>query len=180
MTLRPGLPSGQVTFLFTDIEASTRMAQALGDGYRPVLHQHRAILRETIGTYDGAELLTEGDSFFIAFNDASHALRILGIKRGARMLLEAAGAELVEMDDPEICCGFGGTFATKHPEMSAPMADDKLAGASMTGADYLVAGDAGCLLHLEGRRRHTGIGPPTIHFAELLARGLPLDSSVPS
>ena len=74
MTLRPSLPSGQVTFLFTDIEASTRMAQALGEGYRPVLHQHRAILRETIGTYDGAELLTEGDSFFIAFHDATHAL----------------------------------------------------------------------------------------------------------
>src|SRR6266508_3282057 len=69
------LPSGQVTFLFTDIEASTRLAQLLGDGYRPLLQQHRSILRHTIGVYEGAELLTEGDSFFVAFPDASGALR---------------------------------------------------------------------------------------------------------
>ncbi|MQA24622.1 MAG: adenylate/guanylate cyclase domain-containing protein [Micromonosporaceae bacterium] len=74
MTLRPYLPSGQVTFLFTDIEASTRMAQALGEEYRPVLHQHRAILRGAMGAYDSAELLTEGDSFFIAFQNASDAV----------------------------------------------------------------------------------------------------------
>ncbi|MGH3736636.1 MAG: ATP-binding protein [Micromonosporaceae bacterium] len=68
------LPSGQVTFLFTDIEASTRMARLLGEGYRPVLQQHRTILRRTIAEHEGAELLTEGDSCFIAFGDASAAM----------------------------------------------------------------------------------------------------------
>ncbi|MGH3646775.1 MAG: adenylate/guanylate cyclase domain-containing protein [Micromonosporaceae bacterium] len=65
------LPSGQVTFLFTDIEASTRMARLLGEGYRPVLQEHRSILRHAIREYDGVELLNEGDSCFVAFPDAS-------------------------------------------------------------------------------------------------------------
>nr|WP_026211694.1 adenylate/guanylate cyclase domain-containing protein [Longispora albida] len=68
------LPSGQVTFLFTDIEGSTRLAQLLGDGYRPVLNDHRRLMRLTFGDCDGAELLTEGDSFFVAFADATAAL----------------------------------------------------------------------------------------------------------
>ncbi|WP_320069244.1 adenylate/guanylate cyclase domain-containing protein [Micromonospora sp. RTGN7] len=68
------LPSGLVTFVFTDIEGSTRLAQLLGPGYRPVLREHRRLLRRTLAATDGAELLTEGDSFFIAFPDAGAAL----------------------------------------------------------------------------------------------------------
>jgi L-lactate dehydrogenase complex protein LldE len=77
------------------------------------------------------------------------------------------------MAEPEMCCGFGGTFAAKHPEMSVPIADSKLAMAAATDARWLVAGDTGCLLHLAGRRQRTGTGPEPIHVAELLARGLP-------
>lgn len=108
----------------------------------------------------------------VTVHDACHGLRVLGLKAAPRRLLEAAGAEVVEMAEPEICCGFGGTFAEKHPEMSAPMADDKLSQAAATGADYLVAGDAGCVLHLAGRRRRSEVGPEPIHYAEVLARGL--------
>ncbi|EEP71871.1 tetratricopeptide TPR_4 [Micromonospora sp. ATCC 39149] len=63
-----------MTFVFTDIEGSTRLAQLLGPGYRPVLREHRRLLRDTLAATDGAELLTEGDSFFIAFPDAGAAL----------------------------------------------------------------------------------------------------------
>jgi L-lactate dehydrogenase complex protein LldE len=108
----------------------------------------------------------------VTFHDACHGLRVLGAKDAPRRLLSEAGAQLMEMAEPEICCGFGGMFATKHPEMSAPMADDKLAQAAATGARWLVACDSGCLLHLAGRRRRTGTGPEPIHLAELLARGL--------
>ena len=59
----------------------------------------------------------------------------------------------------ETCCGFGGTFSMEHGEIAAPLADDKLAHAATTGARWLVSGDAACLLHLEGRRRRTGVGP---------------------
>jgi predicted ATPase/class 3 adenylate cyclase len=68
------LPSGLVTFLFTDIEGSTRLAQMLGAGYRPVLNEHRQVIRRTLSNADGAELFTEGDSLFVAFPDAAAAL----------------------------------------------------------------------------------------------------------
>jgi predicted ATPase/class 3 adenylate cyclase len=68
------LPTGLVTFLFTDIEGSTRLAQMLGPGYRPVLNEHRRVLRRALSTADGVELFTEGDSIFYAFPDASAAL----------------------------------------------------------------------------------------------------------
>jgi len=68
------LPRGQVTFLFTDIEGSTRLAQMLGTGYRPVLTEHRRLLHGTLSASDGAPLFTEGDSFFVAFSDAGAAL----------------------------------------------------------------------------------------------------------
>ncbi|MER6595641.1 adenylate/guanylate cyclase domain-containing protein, partial [Micromonospora purpureochromogenes] len=74
MSPRIHLPSGWVTFVFTDIEGSTRLAQLLGSGYRPVLWEHRRLLRDTLAGTDGAELLTEGDSFFLAFPDAAAAL----------------------------------------------------------------------------------------------------------
>lgn len=109
----------------------------------------------------------------VTVHDACHGLRILGTKTAPRQLLETAGAHLVEMDEPEICCGFGGTFAEKHPEISGPMADDKLEQAAATSVRYMVSGDTGCLLHLEGRQRRSRVGPEPIHFAELLASGLP-------
>ncbi|WBB74308.1 adenylate/guanylate cyclase domain-containing protein [Micromonospora sp. WMMD1128] len=75
MSPRIHLPSGWVTFVFTDIEGSTRMARMLGPVYRPVLREHRRLLRDTLAGTDGAELLTEGDSFFLAFPDAAAAVQ---------------------------------------------------------------------------------------------------------
>jgi len=63
-----------VTFMFTDIEGSTRLARMLGDGYGPVLNAHRAVVRAALSDFDGVELFTEGDSFFVAFRDAVAAL----------------------------------------------------------------------------------------------------------
>ncbi|HYN94866.1 MAG TPA: adenylate/guanylate cyclase domain-containing protein, partial [Pilimelia sp.] len=74
MSARVGLPSGLVTFLFTDIEGSTRLAQMLGAEYRAMLAAHRRLLRRTLTGAHGAELFTEGDSFFLAFDDAGAAL----------------------------------------------------------------------------------------------------------
>jgi predicted ATPase/class 3 adenylate cyclase len=71
---RTHLPRGLVTFLFTDIEGSTRLAQMLGAGYRPVLHEHRDVIRRALSRADGVELFTEGDSLFVAFEDAAAAL----------------------------------------------------------------------------------------------------------
>jgi len=69
------LPRGLVTFLFTDIEGSTRLAQMLGDGYLPVLSEHRQVLRSVLTAGGGVELFTEGDSYFFAFSEAADAVR---------------------------------------------------------------------------------------------------------
>lgn len=133
------------------------------------VHELGDYLTRTLETDDlGARL-----DATVTVHDACHGLRILGLKTAPRRLLEAAGCRIEEMREPEICCGFGGTFAEKHAEISGPMADTKLSQAGGTDADFLVSGDAGCLMHLEGRRRRTGVGPPAVHYAELLARGLP-------
>ncbi|MFI5889513.1 adenylate/guanylate cyclase domain-containing protein [Actinoplanes sp. NPDC051513] len=74
MSGRTELPSGLVTFMFTDIEGSTRLARMLGDDYGPVLGAHRALLRDALSDFGGVELFTEGDSFFVAFRDAGAAM----------------------------------------------------------------------------------------------------------
>ena len=75
MSAKLSLPSGLVTFLFTDIEGSTRLAQLLGAEYRPMLAEHRRLLGLALGEGDGVALFTEGDSVFSAFPDASAAVR---------------------------------------------------------------------------------------------------------
>ncbi len=74
-----------------------------------------------------------------------------------------------ELSDPEICCGFGGLFSVKYPDISERMADDKLADAAATGASMLVGGDLGCLLHLAGRAQRKGLALDVRHAAEILA-----------
>ncbi len=84
------------------------------------------------------------------------------------------------MEESDTCCGFGGTFAVAHGEISGPLADAKLEFAGATAARWLVSCDQACLLHLEGRRRRTGTGPQPVHLADLLASGLPRSSVPPS
>jgi L-lactate dehydrogenase complex protein LldE len=132
-------------------------------------HELTSYLADELGVTDlGAQVAAT-----VTVHDSCHGLRNLGVKDAPRRLLEAAGATVVELEEAETCCGFGGTFSVDHPEVAAPLADDKLAHAAATGADYLVSGDVACLLHLEGRRRRSGVGPEPVHVAQLLAAGLP-------
>ena len=105
----------------------------------------------------------------LAYHDSCHLLRELGVADPPRRLLERSGAELVPLPRPDLCCGFGGTFSVRQPEISIAMADDKLGGAA--GADALVTADPGCLMHLQGRVDATG-GPRVVHLATALARGV--------
>jgi L-lactate dehydrogenase complex protein LldE len=106
----------------------------------------------------------------VAYHDSCHMLRELHIADAPRRLLERSGAELVPLPRPDLCCGFGGTFSVRQPEVSLAMADDKLAGAS--AADALVTADPGCLMHLRGRSEHEAHGVPVVHLATALARGV--------
>jgi L-lactate dehydrogenase complex protein LldE len=105
----------------------------------------------------------------LAYHDSCHMLRELHIAEPPRRLLARSGATLVELPRADLCCGFGGTFSVRQPEVSLAMADDKLAGAR--AADALVTADPGCLMHLRGRTARTG-GPPVVHLATALARGV--------
>lgn len=112
------------------------------------------------------------DGAVVTMHDACHGLRNLGLGDAPRVLVRAAGASLHEMSEPETCCGFGGVFATKYPEVSTRLADAKLGHAGDARAQWLVSTDQACLMHLEGRRRRTGVGPRPVHLADLLASGL--------
>ena len=108
----------------------------------------------------------------VTYHDSCAGLRELGIKQQPRNLLSAAGVELTEMPSTEVCCGFGGTFCAKMPDLSKKMVDDKLANASAVEAEVLLGGDLGCLLNLAGRARRRGSPLEVRHIAEVLANRL--------
>ncbi|HEY1329924.1 MAG TPA: (Fe-S)-binding protein [Actinomycetota bacterium] len=111
----------------------------------------------------------------VTYHDACHGLREIGLTgQGRQLLSRVEGLELVEMARPDACCGFGGTFSLRLPDVATAMADDKVAQAEATEADAMVAGDAGCLMHLAGRMSRRGAGMRPVHVATLLAeaRGL--------
>ena len=116
------------------------------------------------------ELPRRNEGRRVAYHDSCHMLRELRISDPPRRLLERSGAELVPLPRPDLCCGFGGTFSVRQPEVSVAMADDKLAGAA--GVDALVSADPGCLMHLRGRAARSGVGLPLVHLATALARGV--------
>ena len=116
----------------------------------------------------GADVARRNEGRRLAYHDSCHMLRELQIADAPRALLERSGAELVPLPRPDLCCGFGGTFSVRQPEVSVAMADDKLAGAA--AADTLVTADPGCLMHLRGRAERVG-GPAVVHLATALARG---------
>ena len=105
----------------------------------------------------------------VTYHDSCSGLRELGIKEQPRRLLRAMGVEVVEMADPEICCGFGGTFCVKYPDISVRMVSDKTRDIAATGADTLLAGDLGCLLNMAGRLKRDGHSIHVRHIAEVLA-----------
>ena len=106
------------------------------------------------------------------YHDSCAALRECGIKEAPRKLLEnVRGLDLVEMEDVETCCGFGGTFAVKFEPISIAMADQKIDHAIATGAKYIISTDMSCLMHIEGRIRDKGFNLRTLHLADVLASG---------
>jgi len=105
------------------------------------------------------------------YHDGCSGLRELGVKAQPRKLLEAVGATVVEMTEPEICCGFGGTFCVKYPEISGRMVTDKVRDIGATKADTVLAGDLGCLLNISGRLHREGARVGARHIVEVLVEG---------
>jgi L-lactate dehydrogenase complex protein LldE len=105
----------------------------------------------------------------VTYHDSCAGLRELGIKEQPRALLrELCDREVTELEQTEVCCGFGGTFCAKMPAISTKMATDKLDSALATGAPLLAGGDLGCLLNIAGRASRLGKPIEVRHVAELL------------
>jgi len=107
----------------------------------------------------------------ITYHDSCAGLRELSVKTQPRQLLaKVPGLRLVEMEEAEACCGFGGTFAVKFGEISTHIAERKCANIAASGADAVVLGDLGCMLNIEGRLRRRGdMKTKVLHIAEVLA-----------
>ncbi|MEO1471991.1 MAG: (Fe-S)-binding protein [Pseudomonadota bacterium] len=104
------------------------------------------------------------------YHDSCSGLRSLGVKEQPRRLLGAVeGLELVEMREPEVCCGFGGTFCVKYPDISNKMVGNKGADIAATGAEMVLAGDLGCLMNMAGKLSREGKPVTARHVVEILA-----------
>jgi L-lactate dehydrogenase complex protein LldE len=117
-------------------------------------------VRDTGASYQGR----------VTYHDCCHLLRELGVAAEPRTLIKSVGGiEFVEMDKPEACCGFGGTFSVKYPEISTAICDEKVASIERSGAQTVVACDSSCLMQIAGLMSRKGMPVRCMHIAELLA-----------
>jgi L-lactate dehydrogenase complex protein LldE len=106
----------------------------------------------------------------LTWHDACHGLRDLNIKTEPRRLIsKVRGAEFVELENADSCCGFGGTFSVKYPEISVAILDQKIEAIERAKVDAVVSGDASCLMQIGGRLSRKGSKVRVMHIAELLS-----------
>jgi L-lactate dehydrogenase complex protein LldE len=115
------------------------------------------------------KLTDQGAPLKITWHSSCHAMREMGVIDDAKALLgQLANVQLAGLEREHECCGFGGTFAVKHPLISAAMVRDKIDDIMQTGAQRVISGDCGCLLHIRGAMDHCGSGVQAQHLAEFL------------
>ena len=106
----------------------------------------------------------------VTYHDSCSGLRELGIHGQPRKLLDGVGGlHLRELNDANVCCGFGGTFCVKYPDISNRMVSNKMDEIVATGAETLLAGDMGCLMNMAGKLQREGANVRVRHVAEVLA-----------
>ncbi len=106
----------------------------------------------------------------VTYHDSCSSLREMGVAEQPRALLRTVnGLTLFEADDREICCGFGGTFSVKYPDISNAMVTAKTAALANTGAETVLGGDLGCLMNIAGKLSRQGSPVRVRHVAEVLA-----------
>ncbi len=144
---------------------------------RPDLHEVRRQLSQHI--FEFTEFLVDvvgvhdwGGSFphKVTYHDSCHLNRELGVREQPRRLIRSIGdIEYVEMAQPDLCCGFGGTFSAKFSELSVAMTARKCRNIEESGAEFCIGADSSCLMNIEGYLRKHGMKARTMHIAELLA-----------
>ena len=164
------VPSGSCTSMishhFADIFENDPQLLAEAQALEQRVFEFSRFLLEVAGVEDvGARF--DG---VVTYHDSCHALRELRIKAGPRKLLsKVRGLTLAEMTTAEECCGFGGTFSIKFPEVSGAMARTKIDSIQQTGASTIVSIDSSCLMQLQGVIDRAGLPIRTLHLAEVLA-----------
>jgi L-lactate dehydrogenase complex protein LldE len=157
-----GMIHAHYAALFADDPEMEAKARALGHR----THELVSFLVDVMGV----TAVTAHYAGTATYHDSCSGLRELGVKAQPRRLLASvAGLKLAELPSAEVCCGFGGTFCIKYPEISDRMVADKARDIVATGADTLLAGDMGCLLNMAGKLRREGHGVRVRHVAEVLA-----------
>jgi L-lactate dehydrogenase complex protein LldE len=132
----------------------------------PRVHDLSTLLTDVLG-------VTDVGAYFphrVTYHPTCHSLRMLRVGDAPRRLLaEVRGLDLADLPDAESCCGFGGTFALKNPDVSAAMCADKVAAVQQTRAEVLCAADNSCLMHIGGSLSRQRTGVSVMHLAEILA-----------
>lgn len=132
----------------------------------PKVHEFTEFLTDVLGVTDVGAAFPHR----VAYHPTCHSLRGLRLgDRPERLLRAVRGLELVDLERPDSCCGFGGTFAVKNADTSAAMLADKTGEVTSTGADVLCAADNSCLMHIGGGLSRQGSAVRTMHLAEILA-----------
>jgi L-lactate dehydrogenase complex protein LldE len=157
-----GMLSKHYPELFRDEPETLARVQSLAARTREL----SAFLSEFAGT----QTIDASYSGRVAIHDSCSSLRELGVHAAPRKLLDkVTGLERVELKEAEACCGFGGTFCVKYPDISGRMVSDKAQAVIASGADTLVSGDLGCLINIAGRLKRMHSPVRVYHLAELLA-----------
>lgn len=148
--------------LFEDEPETQKAARALADKTWELV----SFLADVRGV-DAVEARYDG---IVTYHDSCSGLRELGVRDQPRRLLASVdGLTLNELGDADECCGFGGTFCVKYPDVSVKMVSNKTAAITATMADTLLAGDLGCLMNMAGRLSREGKTVQVRHVAEVLA-----------
>ena len=160
-----GSCGGMISKHYSELLADDPQWAPRADALAAKTHELVSFLFDVTGMTECGETF-EGS---VTYHDSCSGLRELGVKRQPRRLLESAGVNIVEMKDSEVCCGFGGTFCVKYPDISNTMVGKKTANIAATGAGTLLAGDLGCLMNMAGKLKREGSGVEVRHVAEVLA-----------
>jgi L-lactate dehydrogenase complex protein LldE len=161
-----GSCGGMVSHHYPGLFGDDPQLRAKADALAAKTHELVAFLTDVMGV-ERVEARLDGVA---TYHDSCSGLRELGIKQQPRRLLASVkGLTLKEMRDPEVCCGFGGTFCVKYPGISTKMVSDKARDVAATGADTLLAGDMGCLMNMAGRLKRENVPVKVRHVAEVLA-----------
>lgn len=161
-----GSCSGMIAHHFPGLFADDPAYRGRAEALAARTHELTSFLVDVMGMeterapYDGVA----------AYHDSCSGLREMGVRAQPRRLLaRVPGLTVKELAEPDVCCGFGGTFCVKYPDISTRMVTDKVADIRATGADTLLAGDMGCLMNMAGRLKREASDVRVRHVAEVLA-----------